>query len=84
MTFSRDHSLHCKQYNHGDFIHSISQLFIFSIVAVSCNDGIKNANETDVDCGGWCAPQTKCADTMSCVNFSDCMSGVCTTNICQG
>ncbi len=55
-----------------------------SIVVPTCNDGIKNGNETDVDCGGSCLPQKQCADTMSCVNFSDCMSGVCDKNICQG
>ena len=40
-----------------------------------CNDGIKNGNETDVDCGGSCA--TKCAGGKSCAVAGDCVSGTC-------
>jgi hypothetical protein len=54
------------------------------IVVPTCNDGVENANETGIDCGGWCAPQKKCADSVGCLYSSDCISGVCTSNICQG
>jgi len=47
----------------------------------SCSDGMKNGNETDVDCGGdVCFP---CADLKMCLVAADCTSGVCTTGICQ-
>jgi len=44
-------------------------------------DGLKNGDETDVDCGGTRAPA--CADTKGCVGAVDCTSGVCKTGICQ-
>jgi hypothetical protein len=58
--------------------------FIFFITVATCTDGIKNANETGVDCGGWCDPEKKCADLMGCLSSDDCQSGVCRLNICQG
>ena len=56
----------------------------FSFVVPTCNDTIMNANETGVDCGGWCAPQKKCTDSIGCRDTNDCISGVCTVNVCQG
>ncbi len=44
-------------------------------------DGMKNGDETDVDCGGTAAPA--CADDKACKVTSDCVSGVCTGGICQ-
>jgi hypothetical protein len=44
-------------------------------------DGVKNGDETDVDCGGSKAPA--CADTKGCLVKADCTSGVCTNKICQ-
>lgn len=44
-------------------------------------DGVKNGDETDVDCGGASAPA--CADNLACVVKSDCASGVCTAKVCQ-
>jgi hypothetical protein len=55
-----------------------------SIVVPTCNDGMKNGNETDVDCGGSCLPSKQCGNALMCNNGPDCISGVCTTNICQG
>ncbi|MFU8805133.1 MAG: hypothetical protein ACNA8W_15065 [Bradymonadaceae bacterium] len=46
----------------------------------TCHDAIKNGDETDVDCGGSCAP---CDDGLSCGEPADCVSGVCDNNICQ-
>ena len=56
--------------------------FIAPFSAPSCNDGIRNRDETDVDCGGEICP--KCVDTKVCNVRSDCTSGVCESNICQG
>jgi hypothetical protein len=44
-------------------------------------DGVKNGDETDVDCGGKSAPA--CADGLACLVKDDCQSGVCTGNVCQ-
>ncbi|MCL2779328.1 MAG: hypothetical protein FWD73_15140 [Polyangiaceae bacterium] len=47
----------------------------------SHDDGVKNLNETDIDCGGPKAPP--CTDGLICVAGSDCASKVCTAGICQ-
>jgi hypothetical protein len=44
-------------------------------------DGVKNGDETDVDCGGSKAPA--CLDGKGCLVKTDCASSVCTTNVCQ-
>jgi hypothetical protein len=48
--------------------------------APSCTDGIRNQNETDVDCGGSCA--TKCAVNKSCAVNGDCKTGSCSHLYC--
>ena len=45
-----------------------------------CDDGIVNGDETAVDCGGECPP---CADGLGCGLPEDCVSGVCTDELCQ-
>ncbi len=40
-----------------------------------CDDGIKNGNESDVDCGGYCG-QT-CGNLKSCLSGLDCVSNYC-------
>jgi hypothetical protein len=44
------------------------------------DDGIKNGDESDVDCGGAKAP--KCAPDKHCASASDCDSAVCTSGTC--
>ena len=45
---------------------------------ISCTDGQKNNDETDVDCGGkTCAP---CSGNKTCSAGSDCVSTICGTN----
>ena len=44
-------------------------------------DGVKNGDETDVDCGGTKAPA--CTDNKGCVVAPDCTSSVCIAGICQ-
>jgi hypothetical protein len=45
-----------------------------SATTTACTDGVKDGNETDVDCGGSCAP---CAFGGVCLIATDCVSGVC-------
>lgn len=47
--------------------------------AASCTDGAKNGTETDVDCGGSCAP---CAAGMQCLANTDCSSASCVGGVC--
>ena len=49
-------------------------------VPASCEDGVKNGNETDVDCGGVCG--ATCAPSDTCNAAADCAEGVCTNNKC--
>ncbi|MFO0679789.1 MAG: hypothetical protein U0169_24910 [Polyangiaceae bacterium] len=49
-------------------------------VAPTCSDGVKNGNETDVDCGGSCG--ATCGTSKSCNAFGDCASSVCTNFLC--
>ncbi|CAF1660317.1 unnamed protein product, partial [Adineta ricciae] len=60
----------CNQYNH-------------TCRPVSCSDGNKNQNETDVDCGGVCG--AKCKVNQTCSVNTDCANGNChhTNLTCQ-
>lgn len=48
--------------------------------APTCNDGSHNGLETDLDCGGPCAP---CLDGQTCASGSDCQNAVCLAGVCQ-
>lgn len=49
--------------------------------ATACNDGAKNGDETDVDCGGGtCSP---CGLGKSCGTDADCKSDNCSSDVCQ-
>ena len=52
------------------------------LVKETCSDGIKNQDETDVDCGG--SVCDKCANTKACQKNEDCFSSECVDNICVG
>jgi hypothetical protein len=45
------------------------------------DDGVKNGDETDVDCGGAKAP--KCVDGKACTARNDCVNDVCSGGKCQ-
>lgn len=45
----------------------------------SCNDGLRNGSESDVDCGGTCAP---CAAGRDCTRGADCAGSWCDLGIC--
>jgi hypothetical protein len=47
----------------------------------TCNDGIKNGDESDVDCGGRCP---RCATGKSCTSRNDCVSASCPLGTCEG
>jgi len=46
----------------------------------TCDDGVRNGGESDVDCGGPCLP---CAVGGACVRSQDCESGSCTGALCR-
>ena len=48
----------------------------------TCSDGVRNSNETGVDCGGKlnCPP---CASGQGCKAPSDCLGGVCWAGVCE-
>ena len=48
----------------------------------TCDDDEQNGTETDVDCGGSCAPAQQCADGLHCAVPADCQSGVCDGTMC--
>jgi hypothetical protein len=47
----------------------------------TCTDGVRNGNETDVDCGGSCT--TKCANGKTCSVNADCQSALCSQSVCS-
>ncbi len=49
--------------------------------AATCNDKVKNGNETDVDCGGG-APCSACSTGKACLANTDCSSGPCVNDVC--
>jgi hypothetical protein len=49
-------------------------------VAGQCEDGVKNGNETDIDCGGNTCP--KCDRNKSCSADGDCKTGSCSRFFC--
>jgi hypothetical protein len=51
------------------------------VPAPSCNDGIQNGTESDVDCGGTSCVLCHVGD--SCVVNNDCNSFTCVGNVCQ-
>jgi uncharacterized repeat protein (TIGR01451 family) len=60
---------------HGGVLNMASDYaFTFVAAAPSCNDGVKNGSETDVDCGGACP---FCADQKTCLVGTDCLNRIC-------
>ena len=66
----------------ADCTSGICDTKTFTCSKASCSDGVKNGNETGVDCGG---PDCgKCKDSLGCAKHTDCLSGYCDpkTNLC--
>ena len=58
---------------------------VFIKSADQCSDGSKDNSETDIDCGGTCAPSKKCPLNSGCVIDGDCVTGACSINkTCAG
>jgi hypothetical protein len=51
-------------------------------MCAKCDDGMKNGDETDVDCGGTNCP--KCPQGKTCQIGGDCTSTFCTDGVCCG
>jgi hypothetical protein len=49
--------------------------------AATCTDVVKNGGESAIDCGGSTSCD-RCAGGLSCTDPSDCVSGICASNIC--
>jgi hypothetical protein len=53
----------------------------------SCSDGFVDGDESDVDCGGWCASPSvadrPCATGKKCRSGMDCASETCSTGTCN-
>lgn len=47
----------------------------------TCENGVLDEGEADVDCGGTCGGT--CGDGLSCAFDSDCLSGYCSDGLCQ-
>ncbi|RLB54004.1 MAG: hypothetical protein DRJ42_10325 [Deltaproteobacteria bacterium] len=50
-----------------------------SSAPTACTDGMRNGDETSLDCGGSCPP---CSDGSGCSVGADCASGVCRAGFC--
>ncbi len=69
---------HCVEcYQGSDCVEGVCQNHICA--SPGCVDFVKNGDETDIDCGGSCAP---CGIGAFCNGPSDCVSGIC-NGTCQ-
>ena len=48
----------------------------------SCSDGMKNGDETAVDCGGSCVPEKRCPINEACAIDDDCTTANCAAQTC--
>lgn len=48
-----------------------------------CSNAEKDAGETDVDCGGTCAPARRCEAGQGCATALDCYSSSCIDSVCK-
>ena len=46
-----------------------------------CGNGVKDSDESDLDCGGSCTP---CGQGKMCLRGADCLSASCVNNLCLG
>lgn len=52
-----------------------------AVPGTSCNDGVKNGDETDLDCGGSCL--ANCVNGNTCLSNLDCISNYCPAGVCE-
>jgi hypothetical protein len=55
----------------------------FCLPAGDCTDGVHDAGEAGIDCGGVCPAACPFASTSVCAQDSDCLSGACTNQVCD-
>jgi hypothetical protein len=93
VTNGNDGSTHrfCSRYSLGDasvVLHKTSASGFKLVLkrgvptaCPTCADGVRNALETGIDCGGGSCPS--CGDGQGCNGDADCTSGVCQAGTCQ-
>ncbi len=59
--------------------HAHVTLMLHPVSGASCQDGVRDGDETDVDCGGACP---RCANAHRCGRAEDCLSATCEMNRC--
>ncbi len=64
----------------GDAAAGLDLLGPPDMLPLTCTNGVIDPGETDLDCGGPCAP---CEPGKKCVSSSDCVTEVCTMNLCE-
>ncbi len=57
-----------------------ARIYIDNINIYSCTNGIKDSDESDIDCGGRCSP---CSNGMNCSQNADCASFYCLNSTCR-
>jgi hypothetical protein len=48
----------------------------------TCGNGTKDDDESDIDCGGACAPAYRCGVGAACVDAGDCLTSSCISKAC--
>ncbi|MFH0711510.1 MAG: LamG-like jellyroll fold domain-containing protein [archaeon] len=71
LSLSEIQQIYCSQGGSASFCQTQTQ---------TCSDGIKNQDETDVDCGG--TKCSKCSNDKICTLNTDCTSNTCTNGKC--
>ncbi len=64
----------------SDCVSNLCSGGVCAAPAPTCNDGITNGSETDVDCGGLVC--VKCVNGKVCIGNGDCVSGNCSGGVC--
>ena len=67
----------------GDCTSGVCPAATHLCAAPTCSDTVLNGSETDVDCGGSCAPAQRCANNLMCLVPGDCVSASCVTLRCS-
>jgi hypothetical protein len=63
-------------FTHGP---QLGKMCLYGVCGGSCSDGVKDGDETDVDCGGSCS---LCANGAACLRDVDCSSASCAFGLC--
>jgi len=72
----------CPASCNGSFDCGLGDICVAYVCVPHCNDGVRDGDESDVDCGGD-ACVTRCLAGQTCNVNGDCASGICNYGICQ-